>query len=557
MTLYDIFKNHQHRHRLAQILEVFAQQEFGYLISQIKLGHHLPFVKRLKARIEKEKQTNAPIRLRQAFEQLGPTFIKFGQLLSLRPDLIPPEFVAEFEKMQDKVPTVPFSEMKLQIEQELHCPLEKVFSSLDQKPIASASIAQVYKAKMGGKIVAVKVQRPSIQETIKTDIELMYKIAELLENQSPHFRNYHLRAIIHEFEKWTIKELNFKIEAHYAEKIRANNLGSKFLKIPQIYPAYCTERVLVMEFMEGTPLHDVKQLKKKKINIRTVLKNGFDAFLKQVFIDGLFHADPHPGNILVLKGGKIALIDFGIVGQFDRKLKENTLDLFRTIIESDYENAATVLLKMSPEAGIEKEVLVADLKEIFEQFHYAPIKDIQMGPILSNILSLINKHRLRVPFEFVLFGKTIIILEGVALKYQPNLHLFGEAKATLEKFFDHTYFTTQILQKTSRKIAQYKELAEVFPETALELLQKAKEFKLNINLEDKEVRDLTTEIERSSGNISVGAIIAALIVASALMMQTAAPAYFPVSGFILGGVLSLWLIHRTLFIKIKRGEQNG
>ena len=555
MTLYELIKNHQHRKRLEEIVRVFASQGFGYLVSRIKLSSHLPFTQRMRAKIVKEQETSAPVRLRVAFEQLGPTFIKFGQLLSLRPDLIPTDYVTEFEKMQDKVPTVPFSEIEPVIERELQKPLYEAFSSFEQKPIASASMAQVYKAKIGSKIVAVKVQRPGIRETIKTDIELMYKIAELLEKHVPELSRYHLPTLIHEFERWTIKELNFKIEAHYAERIAENNKRNKLVKIPEIYPRYSTECVLVMEFIDGIPLHDLPQLRKKGINIRTVLKKGFDIFLKQVFIDGLFHADPHPGNMLVLKGGKIALIDFGIVGQFDKKLKQNTLDLFRAILKSDYEDAAVIMLRLSPDADIDKETLLAELKEVFEQFQYAPLKDIKVSPVLTSILSLINKNHLKVPLEFVLFEKTLITLEGVALKYQPDLHVFTEARSTLDKFLDHTYFVKQILHKTSRKISEYKELADVFPETALELLQKAKQFKLNINVEDKEVRDLTSEIERSSGNVSLGVIIAALIVASALMMQTSISAYIYSAGFLLAGVLALWLIHRTVFVKIKsRGD---
>ncbi len=555
MTLYELIKNHQHRDRLKEIVRVFSSQGFGYLISRIKLSSHLPFTQRLKIRIAKEQQTSAPVRLRLAFEQLGPTFIKFGQLLSLRPDLIPADYVTEFEKMQDKVAVTPFPKMKEVLEQELGKPIDTIFSSFEQKPIASASMAQVYKAKIGNKIVAIKVQRPGIKDMIKTDIELMYKIADLIEVHIPELRKCHLPGLVHEFERWTIKELNFRIEAHYNERIAANNKNNLQLKIPEIYPEYSTERVMVMEFLDGIPLHDIQQLRKRGINIRTVVKNGFDVFLKQVFIDGLFHADPHPGNILVLKGGKIGLVDFGIVGQFDKKLKQQTLDLFRAIMGSDYESAALVLMRMSPNTTIDKEALTADLKEIFEQFHYAPIKDLKVSPILNNILSTINQHQLKVPIEFVLFEKTLITLEGVALKYHPNLNLFTEARTTLDTFLDHTYSAKQIFHKTSRKMAEYKELADVFPETALELLQKAKQFKLNINVEDREVRDLTTEIERSSGNISLGAIVAALIVASALMMQTDVSAYVYSLGFIIAGILALWLIRRTVFVKIKsRGE---
>ena len=190
MTLYELLKNHQNRKRIEEIVHVFFEEEFGYLISKIKLHHHLPFHKRIQARIAREKAIDHQVRLRKAFERLGPTFVKLGQLLSLRPDLVPPEFLTEFEKMQDRVPSFPFSVAKTIIESELKKPLNKIFTSFDQKPIASASMAQVYKAKIGKEIVAVKVQRPGIEQIIKEDIEIMYKIVELLEHHLPDFKEY-------------------------------------------------------------------------------------------------------------------------------------------------------------------------------------------------------------------------------------------------------------------------------------------------------------------------------------------------------------------------------
>ncbi len=550
MTLYELIKNQQHRQRLKEILEVFAEQGLGFLVSRIKLSSHLPFTKRLRARIAKEKEVPIPVRLRLAFEQLGPTFIKFGQLLSLRPDLLPPDYLAEFEKMQDKVPAFSTAEAKKIIEQELKKPISKLFTSFNSTPLASASIAQVYKARIGKKAVAVKVQRPQIKETITTDIELMYKLADLLEEHIPELKKYHLHALIHEFERWTIKELNFLIEAYYAGKIAENSKGNPAVKIPAIYPQLSTNKVLTMEFVEGIPLHDFKELRRRKINIRTAFRNGYATFMKHVFIDGLFHADPHPGNILILPAGRIGLIDFGIVGQFDKQLKQDTLELFQTMMDGDYERAARVLLRLGSDGDIDKKEFQNDLRTAFEQFQYSSIKDIHLGQLLQDILHIINRHHLRVPLEFVLFEKTMLTLEGLALKYQPDINLAQETKTTLRKLLDYRYLAKSVLQRGKRKINEYRELADIFPETAMELLEKAKQFKLNIEIKDTEVKDLTAEIERSSGNMAMGVIIAALMVASAIMIQAGLSAYIYGSGFGIAGILALWLIHRTIFVKI-------
>lgn len=550
MTLYELIKNHQHRDRLKEILGVFSEQEFGYLISKIKLHHHLPFTKRLKARIALEKKTTLPVRLRLAFERLGPTFVKFGQMLSLRPDLIPAAYVAEFEKMQDHIPEFPFAQAKEIIEKECQKPMSKLFTSFSTTPIASASMGQVYKAKLGKKIVAIKVQRPNIKNIITTDIELMYKIADLLEYHIPELKEYHLRSIIHEFERWTIKELNFRIEAHYAQKIAQNFKGSAILKVPEIYPALSTDKVLVMEYIDGIPLHDIAKLKKNNIDLQKIFRKGYEVFIKQFFIDGVFHADPHPGNILILKNGKIGLIDFGIVGYFDPKLQENTLDLVRAIVSTDYEAATKILLKISSTSDIDRNAFQADIKQVFEQLQYTSVQDIQLSLTLRDLTSMINKHHLNIPMEFVLFEKTMMTLEGAALKYQPDFNFMRETKSILDKLLDRTYFAAQALHKTKHKLSEYKELVESFPETAAEILEKAKRFKVNIEIDDTEVRDLTHEIERSSGNLSLGLIIAALIMASATIMQISFTSYLPIIGFALASVLSLWLIHRTIFKQI-------
>tara|TARA_Y100000310_G_C20672193_1_gene810882 strand:+ start:153 stop:1826 length:1674 start_codon:yes stop_codon:yes gene_type:complete len=551
MSLYELIKTRKHRTRLKEILHVFYEEEFGYLLSKIDLHKHLPFKKRIIAKIARDSKTSPPKRLRHAFERLGPTFIKFGQLLSLRPDLIPPEYVAEFEKMQDKVPQFPFHQAKKIIEKELGKPINKVFTQFDKKPVASASISQVYKAKIGKETVAVKVQRPNIQKILEEDIEIMYKIAELLEEHFPNTKEYHIRGTIHEFEKWTIKELNFRIEAYYAQKIAKNFKGSKILKVPKINTKLSTSNILIMEYLEGIPLHNIEELKKKKINIEKIIKNGYYIALKQVFVDGFFHADPHPGNLLVLPGDKIGLIDFGILGHFDKKLKRDSLGMLKAFISNNPEGVIEILLNMNPENDIDVEAFSNDIRDIFEELQVTPVEELKIGSLVKEAITTANKHKLRIPEDFVLYGKTLAIVEGIALRYQPDFDFNKETKAVFKKILNFEFFTKEAIDLSTTKLFQYKDLVDKFPETALAIMEKAKKFQLNIGVEEKDIKMLSLEMEKSSGNIAFGFIIAALIVGAALVMQTDKWPMLSSGLFLIAAGLGIWLIHRTLFVKIK------
>jgi len=551
MSLYELIRTRKHRTRLKEILHVFYEEEFGYLLSKIDLHKHLPFKKRIKARISRDSKISPQERLRHAFERLGPTFIKFGQLLSLRPDLIPPEYVEEFEKMQDKVPPFPFSQAKKIIEKELGQPINKIFSSFDKKPVASASISQVYKAKIGKETVAVKVQRPNIQKIIEEDIEIMYKISQAIEEHFPESKQYHIQGTIHEFEKWTLKELNFRIEAYYAQKIAKNFKGSKILKIPKINTKLSNNKILVMEFLEGIPLHNIEELKKKKVNIKKIIRNGYYVALKQVFVDGFFHADPHPGNVLVLPGDKIGLIDFGILGHFDKKLKRDALNLLRAFVNNDPERAINILVKMNPKSDIDVEPFSQDVRDIFEALLCTPVEELQMGSLIKETIITANKHQLRIPEDFVLYGKTLAMVEGISLRYQPDFDFNKETQDVFRKLLNFEFFAKEVFDQSTTKFNEYKNLIDIFPETALAIMEKAKKFQFNIGIEDENIKMLSLEMEKSSGNIAFGFIIASLIIGSALIMQTEKFPMFSTGLFVVAGFLGVWLIHRTLFVKIK------
>ncbi|KKR78018.1 MAG: ubiquinone biosynthesis protein UbiB, partial [Candidatus Nomurabacteria bacterium GW2011_GWA2_40_9] len=287
--------------RFRQILLVLFEEGFGYLLDRTRLKREIPLKSRIKQK-QAKKKTPPEVRLRLTLERLGPTFIKLGQLLSIRPDLLPKEYIKELGKLQDKVKEFPFELVEKEIKKEFGKDISGIFSSFDKKPIASASISQVHKARLKtGEIVAVKIQRPKVREIMETDIDIMFHIARTIEKYMPELRKYGLVRIVEEFSKWTNDELNFKIEARNAKRFRKNFSGSRIVRIPKIYDDYTRERIIVMEFIDGIELHNVEEIKRKKLDFDKIIKNGFDVILTSVFVHGFFHADPHPGNILVMK----------------------------------------------------------------------------------------------------------------------------------------------------------------------------------------------------------------------------------------------------------------
>jgi len=413
-----IIKEVRDINRLREILTVLFEEGFGFFIGKIRLKSKVPVIKLPKSSIDKKKTFSIEKRLRLTLERLGPTFIKFGQLLSIRPDLLPKSYIKELEKLQDRVPSISYAIVQNQIKKEFGKNIEDIFSSFDKKPIASASISQVHKAVLkNNKIVAVKIQRPDVRNLMESDMGIMFYFAKLLEKHIPNIKKYKPTQIIEEFAKWTEKELDFRKEAITARRFARNFSKDKTVKIPEIYEELTTERILVMEFIEGTQLHDIRQIKKKKINLRPLLEKGFEVILTQVFIHGLFHADPHPGNIIITNDKKIAFIDFGIVGHFDENLKAKSIELFYGIMENDPEKVVNTLIDLSDSEIEDKDELKYEISDVLEPLQGKNVRSVKISRVLEEIMDLALTYGLRMPTPFVLFGKTIITLEGVAIEY--------------------------------------------------------------------------------------------------------------------------------------------
>ena len=519
--MVNILKEVRDLKRLNKILLVLFEEGFGLVLSKIKLGKSIPISQRLKSKLKSKKLLKTEERLRITLERLGPTFIKLGQVLSVRPDLIPERYCRELEKLLDSVPSMQFNEVKSIIEKELGRPLKEVFSELQKKPIASASISQVHSAKLkSGEKVAIKVQRPSIRKMMETDIDIMFYIAEQLERHVEKFRDYNPVQIVKEFKEWTERELDFKLEARNAKRFYQNFSSSETVKIPKIYEQFTTEKILVLEFIDGIELNNYKEIVRKGINFNQVMEDGLNAVLTMVFVHGLFHADPHPGNIIVTKDGKIAFVDFGIVGFFDERLKNKSIDLLYGIIESKPDIIVDTLLSMGFETrNIDMEAFRMDIASIIEPLQFGSIKEIKLSSVLEDIINVPIKHKLKLPASFVLFGKTIVTLEGIALEHDPNFKIAESARPFIEKLIEKRSNPINSFKNFVYNARRYSRFAEEFPEKAERVLDKLEKGSIKLDIKDTDIKKLAFEIDKSSSRITYGLIIAALLLTSAVTIQ--------------------------------------
>jgi len=494
--------------RFEQILNVLFKHELGYFIEQLRLKGHLSLHKRL-ARHKFVKKDTRPEHVRLVLEDLGATFVKLGQLLSLRPDLIPLDYCNEFRLLQDQVKPFPSKIAKEIIEEDLQRPIKQMFKHFEENPVASASVAQVHIATlMNGEKVAIKVQRPGIKKVFKTDIDIMYHLAALFEKKlSTNIVNP--VEIVEEFDRYTEGELDFVHEAKNIDQFYKNFYGNKNVKIPRVYWAYTTSRVLAMEYIDGMRLREISDL--KQYNKKIIVKNIVDSVFKQIFDDGLFHADPHAGNILVLKGNRIAFIDFGIVGRLGDELRISMSNLTFAIVEGDLRKIAQELLNLGfAHADVNLGLFEQDIREGLEQYYGTPIQQLNFSEVLHKIMEIARKNKLKLPTNFVLLIKSLVTLEGVAAELDPSFNVVESVRPMIKKTIRKKFFDKKNISRQAILVStEYLNLIKTLPKNVIQMIKKLSEGKFTVEMEDTNIKKLTLEIDRSSNRISYGMIIAA------------------------------------------------
>lgn len=553
MSFNELLQSSHDIKRLREIVHVFFEQGFDYFIYQSKLKKFIPFKKRLKRRVdEKIKDKPMPVRVRLAFEQLGPVFIKFGQLLSLRPDIVPPEYIREFEKMQDKVPPFSSAEAKKIVEQELGKGILRDFS---ERPISAASLGQVHTAKVKGKKVAVKVQRPGIKETIDKDISILKHFAVLLQRHVPEFAGVDLLEIVTEFERWTYEELDYQTEAMHCQVIGANFADSKDVYIPRVYRDLTTKRVLTMEYVEGIPINQVERIKRAKVRLHDVLGKLLRAEITQVYSHGIFHADPHPANILYCtKRHKLVFIDFGIIGNFDEKLKRVTAELMKGVLSNDVPLMIKSLLSLGVmPKKFDEDGFRRDLQKMMLEFKYVELKDIDIARQVNNMLALVRKYHIKVPLDYILFSKMLVTLDGIGLRYDPDFKLAEKTKPLIERSMKDKMSFKRAVRKAGKVAGDYASLVESLPEQLNSIIAKVKKGEIGVDIDNADVRALTNEMEISAGNLSMGLVCAALIICAAMLIDVRTNfiydnfPWFSAVLFFVVVILLVWLLERTIF----------
>jgi ubiquinone biosynthesis protein len=510
MSLINTFKEIS---RLNQIVNVLFKNELHLIIDKLKLRKHLPVSKQLNIRIHPTSEIAR--RLRLSMEELSGTFTKLGQLLSLRSDLLPKTYTEEFSKLQDNVKPFKFEYVRKVIEEEFQKPLEHVFVTFEKEPIASASVGQVHKATLNdGKIVAVKVQRPNIDKIFEIDIQLFYHFASLLETNYPELKDYNFVQIVKEFEEYTKNELDYMYEARNID-IFYNNFRTDPIKIPKVYWSYTTKRVLTMEYIEGKKITDVK------LNRKTYVKQIVESYIKQTMEYGVFHADPHPGNIFVTPDQKLALLDFGIVGHISDEIKENFENLFISIIDKDKDLLTSTLLKLRI---VDEEINEGQLKEDVSlhlgKYYNIELNKMDISLVLYDILSLIRKYKMKMPTNFVLLIKATITVEGFGKEMYPDFNLVKICKPYLNKLKEKKSSYDYMFGNFKKNMLRARNDLINFPEELKKILKRDK---VKVDIEDADIRKFTFYLDNAMNRMAMGIILAGLLVSSALIAQAKIP----------------------------------
>ena len=547
-----IGKRIRHIKRYRDVAKVLARHGFGYIVEEMGLLHMLSLPKRLFTDTEKVDPLSTGERIRQVIEELGPTYVKIGQIASTRADIISEEILQELEKLQDNVPSFSFAEVARIIEQELGSSIEANFSIFDEKAIAAASIGQVHRAQLRtGERVAVKVQRPDIKAMIETDLEILLDLATLAEHRMPRMERLQLREVVEEFSKSLRNELDYTIEARNAEKIAKQFRDNRTVHIPTIYWDYSTRTVLTMEFVEGIKLNDFESIEKMGFDRKVMSERLVRALFHQVLIEGFFHADPHPGNIFFLRDGTISLIDFGMVGRLTKDMKHNFASMVIAMMRQNTEGMIQAVLRIGivPEE-VNLPRLTDEVDQLREKYLDVPMSRISLGEAISDLFKVAFRHHIRIPSDFTLLAKCLLILEGIVEKLDPELSILDMAEPFGIQLLKERYRPSTIAGRIWHNITDYSDLLVSLPKQMKELIRDLLRGRIRLEVSVPELdlflRKLDTISNRISFSIvllSFSIVMMGLIIASALGPQPILLWHIPAIeiGFILAGIMLLWL----------------
>ncbi|MDD5232116.1 MAG: AarF/UbiB family protein [Syntrophales bacterium] len=546
-----IFRTYRHIQRYRQILGVLFRHGFGDLINRLELGHSVDLgVRTMSGKSLRMDRKGRAERLRMVMEELGPTFTKMGQILSTRPDLVPADLVAELSKLQDEVPPFPFGDVREIVQAELGMPLDAVFECMEEAPFAAASIGQVHRARLpAGREVAVKIQRPGIRETVEVDLEILRDLAGLAERRIPELKLYRPVRIVDEFARIIKREMDYTVEAGNMERFARQFQDNHRVRVPAVHRAFSTERVLTMEFVSGIKISEILKLDQAGLDRKAIAERGADLVLEQVFKHGFFHADPHPGNIVVLPENIVCYLDFGMMGYVDRRSREDFADLVYGYVQKSEEKTVAALLKIveteqEPDLG----ELERDIRDFMEIHLYRPLKEIRLAGLLQDFMGILSKHRLILPENMYLMIKTLSQMESLGMMMDPDFDMTEKAAPFIRRIKAERYRPGRIISGLVDSGEEWLDHVRSVPAEVRAVLSQVRLGKAQIGFEHRGLESLIFEMDRSSNRIAFALIISSLIIGSSLIIATDIGPYlfgFPIiglAGFTVAGIFGIWLV---------------
>ncbi len=553
MQLFSrINRNIRSLRRYRQVLGVLIKYGFGHIVEQLNIHNYLRLGKRLLSHSSASKEFNrltAPQRLRLALEELGPTFIKLGQLLSTRPDILSVEYTQELGKLQDKVPRVPATAIREVIEAEFKRPVEALYAEFSFTPLAAASIAQVHRGRLkSGEEVVIKVRRPNIAQVIETDIDILQGLAFLVERHLASGAIFNPVALVKEFRRTINREMDFNRERHTIDRFRENFSQATTVYVPQAYGDYCGKTVLTLEYVDGIKVSDFARLRKDGYDLQAIAANGAKAILQQVLVHGLFHGDPHPGNIFILPNNVVCFIDYGIIGRLDRELVYRLAELLTAVLQRDVQRLVTLLLYSGDlTEDIRRPELKKAVSDFVDDYYEVPLQEIRTGRLLLEFVEIMIQFRIPFSPDLMLLTKTLIVMEGIGRQLDPDFNMVSHLKPFMSRLLQEKAGPANLSREGVRIMQSYGALFKTLPDDLKELITRVNRNKFKIDLEHRGLERLITDIDKSSNRLSFSLLIAALIIGSSIVMQTdKGPLLFGfpalgILGYSIAAMLGLWL----------------
>ena len=508
------------------------------------------------------ERLSRPVRLRLALEELGPTFIKLGQLLSTRPDLIPLGMASELAKLQDKVPPFPVEEVHRIIREETGHDTGELFESFDEEPLAAASIAQVHRAVLrerspngdghcleGGEVVAIKVQRPDIRRIIDIDLEILLHLAGLAERHVEELQKHHPTRIVEEFARSLEREISFENEAANIERFAACFFDDETIYVPKVYREWTTERILALEFIQGIKPNEVRQLIQEGYDVSAIAAKGAKLLMKQVFVHGFFHADLHPGNMFILPNDIICYLDFGQMGRISQQERLDFIDVLMRVVQRDERRITRAILKLTTyETEPDHDNLERDLLEFMDQHLYQPLGEVDLGRLLEQVLDIVTRHHLSLKPNLFLMIKAIITVEGVGRALDREFKIIQVAEPFVKTILADRLNPRRMAGDLFDSGADLASLLTEIPGEIRSVLRQAREGKIKIQFEHHGLSDMRHTNDQISNRISFAIVLAALIVGSSLIVLSGVPpkwGWIPIvglAGFVMSGLMGFWLL---------------